>query len=401
MEQGTREAISSVTMRRFDVVIAGMGGIGGSAAFQIAARGAKVLALDPFPIAHAHGSSHGQTRLIRLAYFEHPDYVPLLVRAWELWRDLERRTGRRLLSESGLVMAGPPDGEVIAGAVRAAETHGLPLERLSAGDACRRWPQFRLPDSWAVVHERQAGYLAVEACVAAHAEAAEQAGATLEIGTRVLDWRSEGGGVVVKTELGDVHADQLVLAPGPWAGDIVRLPRVPLVVLRKSLFWYRPDHAASASFAAATMPCFAFDAPAGFFYGFPSLDDRGVKIAEHSGGSVVDDPLDVDRRIDDLERQRVEAISDAHLPDLGTTLTDHAVCLYTMSPDRHFVVGRHPDHERVVIAAGFSGHGFKFASVLGEAIAEITLDGNTRLPIDFLSPSRFESAHAASRTAAG
>jgi monomeric sarcosine oxidase len=376
-------------MRRFDVVVVGMGGIGSSAAFHIASRGAKVLALDPFPIAHAHGSSHGQTRLIRLAYFEHPNYVPLLLRAWDLWRDLERRTGRRLLSESGLVMAGPSDGEVIAGAVRAAETHCLPLERLSAGDACRRWPQLRLPEPWAVVHERQAGYLAVEACVAAHAEAAERAGATLEIGTRVLDWRSGSGGIVVKTEQGDVHADRLVLAPGPWAADIIRLPRVPLVVLRKSLFWYRPDRAAAASFAAGAMPCFAFDAPTGFFYGFPSLDDRGVKIAEHSGGSVVEDPLDVDRRIDDLERQRVEAISDAHLPDLGTTLTDHAVCLYTMSPDRHFVVGRHPDHERVVIAAGFSGHGFKFASVLGEVIAEIALDGSTRLPVDFLSPNRF------------
>ena len=376
-------------MRRFDVVVVGMGGIGGSAAFHIASRGAKVLALDPFPIAHARGSSHGQTRLIRLAYFEHPDYVPLLVRAWDLWRDLERRTGRRLLNESGLVMAGPPDGEVIAGAVRSAEMHGLPLERLSAGDACRRWPQFRLPESWAVVHERQAGHLAVEACVAAHAEAAERAGATLEIGTRVLDWRSEGGGVVVKTEQGDVFAERLVLAPGPWAADIIRLPQVPLVVLRKSLFWYRPEGAAAASFAAGTMPCFAFDAPTGFFYGFPSLDDRGVKIAEHSGGDVVADPLHVNRRIDDRERQRVEAINAAHLPPLGTTRTDHAVCLYTMSPDRHFVVGRHPEHERVVIAAGFSGHGFKFASVLGEAIADITLDGNTRLPIDFLSPSRF------------
>jgi len=376
-------------MRRFDVIVAGMGGIGGSAAFQIAARGAKVLALDPFPIAHARGSSHGQTRLIRLAYFEHADYVPLLVRAWELWRDLARRTGRRLLSESGLVMAGPPDGEVIARAVRSADTHGLPLERLSAGDACRRWPQFTLPEAWAVVHERQAGHLAVEACVAAQAEAAEQAGATLEIGTRVLDWRSEGGGVVVRTEQGDVLADRLVLAPGPWAADIIRLPQVPLVVLRKSLFWYRPDGAEAASFAAGTMPCFAFDAPTGFFYGFPSLDDRGVKIAEHSGGDVVADPLYVNRRIDDRERQRIEAINAAHLPDLGTTLTDHAVCLYTMSPDRHFVVGRHPEHERVVIAAGFSGHGFKFASVLGEAIAELTLDGNTRLPIDFLSPRRF------------
>ena len=205
----------------------------------------------------------------------------------------------------------------------------------------------------------------------------------------VSDWRTAGGGVVVTTDRGDVHADRLVLAPGPWAAGLLRLPRAPLVVLRKSLFWYRPDHDAAASFAAGALPCFAFDAPRGFFYGFPGLDGRGVKIAEHSGGREVADPMTVDRGIDGGERARIEAISAAHLPRLGTTLSDHAVCLYTMSPVRHFIVGRHPAHDRVVAAAGFSGHGFKFASVIGEAIADLVIDGTTSLPIGFLSPDRF------------
>lgn len=375
-------------MTRFDVIVVGLGGIGSAAAFHLAARGARVLGLDRFPIAHDRGSSHGQTRLIRRAYFEHPDYVPLLERAYALWRDLEARTGRRLLVESGLMMAGPPESDVIAGAIHAADTHSLTIDRLSAADACRRWPQFTLPEAWAAVHEPQAGYLFVEQCVAAHAAAAEKAGATLEIGTGVHGWRKEGSGVVVTTDRGDIAADRLVLAPGPWAAGLLQLA-VPLVVLRKSLFWYRPSSAQAAEFAPGALPCFAFARPDGFFYGFPSLDDRGVKIAEHTGGTAVADPLAVDRAIDKREQRQLDGVIAAHLPRLGTAVADHAACLYTMSPDHHFLVGLHPDHDHVAIAAGFSGHGFKFASVMGAALADLALTGSTPLPLAFLSPTRF------------
>ncbi len=376
-------------MSRFDVIVVGLGGIGSAASFHLAARGCRVLGLDRFPIAHDHGSSHGQTRLIRLAYFEHPDYVPLLRRAFDLWRGLEARTGRQLLVESGLMMAGPPNSDVIRGAIASADTHGLALDRLSPPEVCRRWPQFVIPESWTAVHESRAGYLFVEACVAAHAASATAAGATLETGVGVTGWRSDGGGVVVTTDRGDVAADRLVLAPGPWAESLLRLPAARLTVLRKSLFWYRPPASHAHAFAAGALPCFAFAAPRGFFYGFPSLDDRGVKIAEHSGGRVVADPLAVDRTLDMAERERLDAVIAAHLPTLGTAVADHATCLYTMSPDHHFLVGLHPDHDRVTIAAGFSGHGFKFASVIGEALADLALTGTTPLPLGFLSPGRF------------
>ncbi|NBW96225.1 MAG: N-methyl-L-tryptophan oxidase [Planctomycetia bacterium] len=376
-------------MRRFDAIVVGLGGIGSAAAFHLAARGCRVLGLDRFPIAHDRGSSHGQTRLIRLAYFEHPDYVPLLRRGYELWRDLEARTGRRLLVESGLMMAGPSESDVIRGAIASAETHGLALARLSAAEACRRWPQFVIPAPWTVLHEEQAGYLFVEECVAAHAAAAAAAGATLETDVRVGGWRTERGGVVVTTEHGDITADRLVLAPGPWADSLLHLPAACLTVLRKSLFWYRPPASHAHAFAAGALPCFAFAAPHGFFYGFPTLDARGVKIAEHSGGRVVADPLHVDRAVDMHEQRRIDEVIAAHLPTLGTTVADHVACLYTMSPDHHFLVGLHPDHDRVAIAAGFSGHGFKFASVMGEAIADLALSGTTPLPLGFLSPSRF------------
>ncbi len=376
-------------MQRFDVIVVGLGGIGSAAAFHLASRGARVLGLDRFPIAHDRGSSHGQTRLIRLAYFEHPDYVPLLRRAYALWHDLEARTGEPLLVESGLLMAGPGDGPVITGALASAAAHGLDVERLTAREACNRWPVFALPGSWEAVHERQAGYLFVERCVAAHAAAAERAGATLETAVQVHGWRTDGDGVIVTTDRGEWAADRLVLAPGPWAAGLLQLPALGLSVLRKSLFWYRPAAAASPSLAAGACPCFAFDAPAGFFYGFPSIDARGVKIAEHSGGRPVADPLNVDRTVDAAEEHAIESVIASHLPTLGSSRADHAVCLYTMSPDHHFVVGLHPDHDRVAIAAGFSGHGFKFASVMGEALADLALTASTPLPLGFLSPRRF------------
>ena len=376
-------------MRHFDVIVVGLGGIGSAAAAHLAARGSSVLGLDRFPIAHDRGSSHGQTRLIRLAYFEHPDYVPLLRRAFTLWRELEARSGRTLLVESGLVTAGPAAAEAITGTLRSAAAHALAVERLAAADARARWPQLAIPADWTVLHEREAGYLFVEACVAAHAAWAERAGATLEPGAGVRAWRSDGAGVVVSTEREEIAADRLVLAPGPWAGGLLDLPDVPLVVLRKSLFWLRPPADRRADFAPGALPCFAFATPQGFFYGFPAIDGRGVKLAEHSGGRPVGDPLAVDRGIDAEEQLRIEGIAAAHLPTLGHALADHAVCLYTMSPDHHFLVGLHPAHDRVAIAAGFSGHGFKFASVMGEALADLALTGSTPLPLGFLSPTRF------------
>lgn len=376
-------------MRHFDVVVAGLGGIGAAATFHIANRGPRVLGLDRFPLAHDRGSSHGQTRLIRQAYFEHPDYVPLLLRAYGLWRDLERRTGRRLLVESGLLLNGPAESPVLRGAELSVTLHGLELERLSAHEATRRWPMLSLPEEWITLHEPRAGFLQVEDCVAAHAAAAAAAGATLETGVTVRGWRADGGGIVVETDRGRIAADRLILAPGPWAGDLLQLPAVKLTVLRKSMFWVRPPPGRQAAFAEGSLPCFAFATAAGFFYGFPQLDPRGVKLAEHSGGRVVADPLAVDRAVDAGERDRITAIAHRHLPTLGADVSDHAACLYTMSPDHHFVVGLHPAHDRVAIAAGFSGHGFKFASLMGEALADLATTGATALPIGFLSPRRF------------
>ena len=379
-------------MDRFDVVVAGTGGMGAAAAWHLARRGARVLGLDRFPPAHDRGSAHGRTRLIRLAYYEHPDYVPLLRRAYDLWCDLEADVGWRLLVESGLVMAGPQGCEVVTGAERSARLHGLELERLPPEEVGQRWPALTVPEAWEAVFEARGGYLFVEECVRAHCEAATRSGAELRHGVEVHGWRREGDAIRIDTDRGPIAAGRLVLCPGAWAGGLLRLPHVPLRVLRKSQFWYAPPAMHRAAHVAGALPCFAFDTPAGFFYGFPALDARGVKVAEHTGGRPVTDPLAVDRDIDAIERGGIESFLAAHLPRAAARLTDHAACLYTMSPDSHFVLGRHPAEPRVVIAAGFSGHGFKFASVVGEACAELALDGATRHPIAFLSPTRFGAA---------
>jgi sarcosine oxidase len=372
-----------------DVIVVGAGGMGTAAGCQLALRGARVLGLDRFPPAHDRGSSHGQTRLIRQAYYEHPDYVPLLLRAYASWRELEAASGRRLLVESGLVMAGPETGDVVPGALESARTHGLTVETLSPADAEACWPALRIPRDFRVVFEPQGGYLFVEDCVRFHAEQAVGHGADLRSGITVRGWRTAGKDVVVDTDAGSFAAARLVLSPGAWASDLLHLPHVPFVVLRKSLFWYGPPAAAGPRFDAGTLPCFAFDTPAGFFYGFPRLDDRGVKLAEHTGGRVVTDPLAVDRGIDPAEQSRIDDWISVHLPALGRDCRAHATCLYTMSPDHHFVLGLHPNHPQVAIAAGFSGHGFKFASVVGEILADLALTGTTGQPIGFLSPQRF------------
>jgi glycine/D-amino acid oxidase-like deaminating enzyme len=205
----------------------------------------------------------------------------------------------------------------------------------------------------------------------------------------VHGWHAEGAGVVVETDRGRFRADRLVITPGPWAADLLRLPGMPFVVVRKSLFWFQPISARATDFASGHFPCFAFDTAAGFYYGFPALDGRGVKIAEHTGGLPVTDPLGVDRTLDRAEAARVSAVAGERLPGLMSPPVAHAVCMYTMTPDAHFCLGHHPDFPQVAIAAGLSGHGYKFASVIGDILADLVLDGRTTRPIGFLAPDRF------------
>jgi monomeric sarcosine oxidase len=357
--------------------------------FHLARRDVKVLGIDRFNPPHDRGSTHGHTRVIRQAYFEHPDYVPLLVESYRLWHELEQLCGRQLFFPVGLVQAGPADGHVVPGVLRSSAEHGIPVEQLSASMAERRWPGLRTGNHLATVFEPSAGYLLVEDCVAAHIEVARAAGAELLTETEVTSWTATDSDVRVQTNRGEFAAERLVVAAGPWAGEMLAGLGAALVVRRKSLFWFTTD---SRNYDVSSgFPVFLFELPTGIFYGFPKLDSHGVKVAEHSGGHVVENPLTVDRALDHDEARRVADFLAAHLPDVSSQLAHQVVCLYTMSPDENFIVDRHPQHAHVVFAAGLSGHGFKFATVLGRALADLVLDGGTDLPIDFLSLGRFGS----------
>jgi sarcosine oxidase len=385
-------------MQNYDAIVLGTGGVGSAALDQLAQRGARALGIDRFDPPHDRGSTHGHTRVIRQAYFEHPDYVPLLKESYRLWRDLEKRVAKRLYHEVGLIEVGPSDGVLVPGVLKAAAEHDLNVQRLSLGDVYERWPGIRTTGDVAAVFEPTAGYLLVEDCVESHLEVAKQAGATLMANTVVHGWTATDRGVRVQTDRGDFAAERLVITAGAWASQMLADLNVPLSVRRKSLFWFAAD--TPEYDVAAGFPVFFFEVPHGlgamqttsgshaFFYGFPKLDHRGVKLAEHSGGREVDDPLNVDRVVDSREQQRIIDVLSGWLPKVSHRLMDHAVCLYTMSPDEHFIVDRHPAHRNVVFAAGLSGHGFKFAPVLGQALAELALDGKTRLPIDFLALKR-------------
>ncbi len=386
-------------MNSYDAIVLGIGGVGSAALLSLASRGLKVLGLERFGIAHDRGSSHGQTRIIRQAYFEHSNYVPLALLSYELWEALEQGTGKQLVHQVGLVQVGPPDGEVISGVLRSAAEHRLPIEGFTSEEAMRRWPALEVPEGAAAVFETRAGYLRVEACVRAHAEAARRAGAELRTNETVVAWSVERSGeVVVQTDVGQYRAARLVIAPGAWAPQLLTDLGIAFEVLRKAVFWYSTE---APEFGANELPCFLFEMteldeegdPAAHceFYGFPAIDDLGVKVAEHTGGIVVRDPLNVARELLPADQARVEAFTTACLPQLGYRLHAHRVCLYTMSPDRHFIVDRHPRHANVVFAAGLSGHGFKFTPVLGEALADLAIDGTTRLPIEFLGLRRFDA----------
>jgi monomeric sarcosine oxidase len=368
-------------METCDAIVVGAGGVGAAALYHLVRRGMKAIALDRFHPPHDQGSSHGHTRIIRQAYFEHPDYVPLVMESYRLWRELEHAVGRPLFFETGLLQIGPPDGVVVRGVLHAAELHGLTVDRLSAGDVERRWPAMRVPDGMVGVLDPRAGYLLVEECVRAHLDAARSLGGRVVGGATVHAWSADAEGVLVRTTAGDFKAGTLVVAAGPWAGQVLDAVGLRLAVLRKSMFWFGTP--------SSSMPLFLYELPNGTFYGFPSIDNRGVKAGEHSGGQPVSDPLAVDRSVDADDRRRVADFVSRCLPGVPAHVTDHMVCLYTMSPDEHFVVDRHPGWPNVVFAAGLSGHGFKFVPVLGRALADLACDGRTDLPVGFMSLGRF------------
>lgn len=369
----------------FDVIVLGVGGMGSAACFELARRGRRVLGLEQFPPVHARGSSHGHTRIIRTAYHEHPNYVPLLRRAWERWYDLEQLTGRHLVTECPCLNIDPADGDLVNGARASVREHGLAAEDLPAAEIARRFP-FRFPDGYAGVLEQRAGFLYVEDCVRAHIDSAASLGAEIRAEEPVREWKAVGNGVEVVTDCGTYRAARLVVTAGAWATRVLADLGVPLTVMRQTLLWFAGT---GEVFRRDQFPIFIADVPTGPFYGLPAIDRFGLKIARHYGQPHLPNPDGVTWDVSPADEPPVRAFLDAHLPGTAGLLTKSQVCMYTLTPDKHFVIDRHPHFPQVAVACGFSGHGFKFASVVGEILADLADRGTTPHPIGMFAATRF------------
>ena len=376
----------------FDVIILGLGAMGSAAAQHLARRGHRVLGLDQFTPPHGEGSSHGGSRIIRQAYFEGPDYIPLVLRAYELWHDLERETGTRLIHTTGGLVIGHRDGELVRRTIASAEQHSIPIDVLRSPELGRRFPAFQpRPDDLGVL-EHLAGYLVPEDCIRAQLYSATRAGAQLRFDEKVLSWSTEPERVEVRTAQGSYIARHLIITAGPWAGEQLR-SEFPLRVTRQVTAWMQPKGGIEP-FLPPRFPIFIAEGRASGYasYGFPAIDGPtgGIKVAIH-GSSIECTPQNVDREIHDSDLQNILADLQARIPTLTGDLIRAKTCLYTMTPDEHFIIGAHPRVPSCTIACGFSGHGFKFAPAVGEILADLSTRGTTEHSIAMFAPSRFRS----------
>jgi sarcosine oxidase len=378
----------SESKNNFDVIVIGVGSMGGAACFQLAGRGARVLGLERFDIPNAMGSAAGFSRMIRLAYFEHPDYVPLLRRSYQLWKELSADLGRDIIHITGGLMLGPPGATVLEGSLRSVRQHDLPHELMDAAEAMKRYPQFRLPENYRVLHDHMAGLVIPERAVAGYSELAMRRGAELHGHEPVVSWTSTNQGVTVRTTKATYSAATAIFCGGAWTDRLVQDLGVPLTVTRQPLVWVWPK--SPDLFALGTFPVWILEHPDGSnHYGFPMLPDNpGLKLASHKRSSATDAET-LDRSVHDSDEQAVRGVLRDFLPAANGPVLSVRVCMYTNSPDHQFIIDRHPRHANVIIACGFSGHGFKCASAIGQALAELALDGKSSLPIEFLALRRF------------
>jgi sarcosine oxidase len=357
-----------------DVLIAGLGAMGSSAAYHLGRRGVRVCGFDRFSPPHAMGSSHGQTRIIREAYFEDPVYVPMVQRAYELWRELEREAATPLLLQTGGLMIGAPDSQLVCGAKASAEQYGLEHEVLGCSDVSRRFPALKPERNMVAVYEARAGILFPEECVAAHLSRARGCGAQLHFDEPVLSWQAGAHGVSVRTEKGSYRADQLIVTAGAWVGQLLADLEPPLAVERQVAFWFDPNSSRD-HFSAANCPVHLWQFDDGrFAYGFPDLGS-GVKIAWHQQG-IRGTPDSLTRGVSAQEVEDIRSVLRRFLPDADGGFRSAVACLYTNTPDEHFWIDRHPLHANVLVASPCSGHGFKFASVIGEILADLATRGS-------------------------
>lgn len=379
--------------KRYDCIVIGVGGMGSATVYQLARRGKKTLGLEQFDIPHELGSSHGLTRIIRLAYYEHPSYVPLLRRSYELWRALEAETGTQVLHITGSIDASPEDHPVFQGSLQSCLQHDLPHEVLTSAQLTARFPGYHFPAETMALFQPEGGFLTPEKCIETFVAAARAHGADVHAREAVLEWETTAeGGVRVRTAQAVYEADKLVITAGAWAAKLLPPLKTLAVPERQVLIWLEPRR--PELFAPERFPVFNCVVEEGRYYGFPLWEHPGFKYGRYHHLEEVVDPDTVDRTPKPRDEAILRGFGERYFPDAAGETLMLKTCLFTNSPDEHFILDLHPNYPQVAFAAGFSGHGFKFASVIGEIMADFALDGTTRHDISLL---RYERDYAATQ----
>jgi sarcosine oxidase len=379
-----------MTAMAFDVIVAGVGGMGAQTCLRLAERGQHVLGLERFDIPHTFGSSHGFNRIIRLAYFEHSSYVPLLRRSYELWRDLEQRAGEQLLFVTGSMDIGPAGSSVVNGSLASCRQHDLAHEQLNAMEVMRRFPGYCLPADYEAVLQPDGGFVASERAIVAGVNLAMDNGAIVRAREPLIDYAPiAGGGVRVRTSKGVYEAGRLILSAGAWIGDHVPQLSSTAVPERQVLGWFRPK--APAHFRLGSFPVSNLKCDLGHFYQFPEWHVPGFKIGLYhhlqetgSADGLSRDPTLADEAVLREGMRRFFPEAD------GDCLALRA-CLFTNTPDEHFVVDTLPNFAEVVVASPCSGHGYKFAAVMGEILADLAMDRQPAFDLSLFRMGRFNS----------
>jgi sarcosine oxidase len=381
--------MSSSDERR-DVIVVGVGGMGSATAYHLAERGVDVLGLERFDIPHTEGSSHGITRIIRRAYYEHPSYIPLIERAYELWDDLAEETGRPVIHRTGSIDAAPQGNDVCEVSRRSCEEHDFPHEVLTGAELNERFPGYDLPAEYRAVYQEDGGFVVPEQSIVGHVEAAQAAGAEIRAREGVYDWApTPDGGVRVWTDRDTYEADRLVLAAGAWNYKLADALSGLAVPERQVLAWFQPE--TPELFDPDHLPVWNIEVPEGRFYGLPIYDVPGFKLGKYHHLDEAVDPDDYDTDPGPADEVLLRDFTEKYFPQAAGPTMRLATCMFTNSPDEHFILDTLPDHPQVTVGAGFSGHGFKFATVIGEILADLAADGDTDHPTEMFRLDRFES----------
>ena len=370
---------------QFDVAVIGLGAMGSAALFHLARRGLKVIGLERFQPGHDKGSSHGESRAIRLGYFEHPSYVPLARRAYENWAELERLTGETVLTKTGVLEVGKPGSVIFNGSLEASRLHGLAHEVLDAAEMRRRHPQFVLPDGYMAVWQPDGGFVRPELANRLHLELARQEGAEIRFRKQVLAIEPTGEGVRLRTDAGPIEADRVIVAAGGWVADLVPELKPHLSLARQVLCWFEPREREAVR--PDRLPVFIIDGEDDIAYGFPDIGS-GFKCASHLASGALSHADDARQDAGPADEARMRDFLDAYLPVAAGPLRAMNTCFYTKTRDEDFVIDLHPGDNRIVVASPCSGHGYKFASVIGEVLADLAMEGGTKQDISRFALAR-------------